>query len=82
MGGGGVPFLVVQWIRIRLQMQGIQVRSLFWEDATYHRATRPVPHNHWAVFQSREPQRPSPSALERVLLHKRSHRDEQPAHCN
>ena len=33
--------LVVQWIRIRLPMQGTQVRSLAWEDSMCCRATKP-----------------------------------------
>ena len=40
--------LVVQWLRIRLPMQGTRVRALVWEDPTYHRATGPVSHNYWA----------------------------------
>ena len=34
-------FLVVQWLRIRLPMQGTQVRSLVREDPTCCRATKP-----------------------------------------
>ncbi|KAJ8793328.1 hypothetical protein J1605_000323 [Eschrichtius robustus] len=40
--------LVVQWLRIRLPMQGTQVRSLVREDPTYHGATKPVRHNYRA----------------------------------
>ena len=40
--------LVVQWLRIRLPMQGTQVRALVWEDPTCHGATKPVRHNYWA----------------------------------
>ena len=40
--------MVVQWLRIRLPMQGTQVQALVWEDATYHGATKPVRHNYWA----------------------------------
>ena len=29
---------MAQWLRIRLQMQGIQVRALVWEDPTYRGA--------------------------------------------
>ena len=39
-------FLVVQWLRICLPMQGTQVRSLVLEDPTCHRATKPGPHNY------------------------------------
>ena len=37
--------LVVQWLRIRLPMQGTRVRALVWEDPTCRGATRPVSHN-------------------------------------
>ena len=37
--------LVAQWLRIRLPMQGTQVRALVWEDPTYRGATGPVSHN-------------------------------------
>ena len=36
--------LVVQWIRLRLPMQGTQLRSLVQEDPTCHRATKPMNH--------------------------------------
>ena len=32
--------LLVQWLKIRLPMQGTWVWSLVWEDPTCHRATR------------------------------------------
>ena len=38
--------LVVQWLRILLPMQRTQVRSLFQEDSTGHRTTKPVHHNY------------------------------------
>ncbi|KAJ8780568.1 hypothetical protein J1605_011483 [Eschrichtius robustus] len=38
--------LVVQWLRIRLPMQGTRVRALVWEDPTCRRATGPVSHNY------------------------------------
>ena len=41
-------FLVVQWLRIRLPMQGTQVRSLVREDPTCHEATKPVCYSYWA----------------------------------
>ena len=40
--------LVVQWLRIRLPMQGTWVQALVWEDPTYCGATKPVCHNYWA----------------------------------
>ena len=38
--------LVAQWLRIRLPMQGTQVRSLVQEDPTCRGATKPVCHNY------------------------------------
>ena len=38
--------LVVQWLRIRLPMQGTRVRALVQEDPTHHGATKPVCHNY------------------------------------
>ena len=38
--------LVVQWIRIRLPMQGTWVRALVREDPTCCRAAKPVHHNY------------------------------------
>ena len=38
--------LVVQWLRIRLPMQGTWVRSLVQEDPTCRGATKPVRHNY------------------------------------
>ena len=38
--------LVVQWLRIRLPMQGMWVRALVQEDPTSHEATKPVHHNY------------------------------------
>ena len=38
-------FLVVQWLRVRLPMQGAGVRALVREDPTCHRAAEPVRHN-------------------------------------
>ena len=43
-----VTSLVVQWLRIRLPMQGTQVRALVREDSTCRGATKPVHHNYWA----------------------------------
>ena len=40
--------LVVQWLRIRLPMQGTRVQSLGQEDPTSRRATKPTSHNYWA----------------------------------
>ena len=38
--------LVVQWLRIRLPMQGTRARALVQEDPTGLRATKPVRHNY------------------------------------
>ena len=38
--------LVVQWLRIRLLMQGTQVQALVQEDRTCRGAARPVRHNY------------------------------------
>ena len=38
--------LMVQWLRIRLPMQGTQVRALLQEDPTCHGATKPMRHNY------------------------------------
>ena len=40
--------LVVQWLRIRLPMQGTRVQALVWEDLTCRRAIKPVCHSYWA----------------------------------
>ena len=40
--------LVVHWLGIHLPMQGTWVRFLFWEDSTYHRATKPACANYSA----------------------------------
>ena len=40
--------LVAQWLRVRLPMQGTQVRSLVREGPTCRGATEPVHHNYWA----------------------------------
>ena len=40
--------LVAQWLRIRLKMQGTQVRSLVREDPICRGATKPMRHNYLA----------------------------------
>ena len=40
--------LVLQWLRIRLPMQGTWVRALVWEDPTCSGATKLLHHNYWA----------------------------------
>ena len=44
----GGTSLVVQWLRIRLPMQGTRVRSLVQEDPTCREATKLVRHNYQA----------------------------------
>ena len=41
-------FLVAQWLRIRLPMQGRQVQALVREDPTCLGAAKPMRHNSWA----------------------------------
>ena len=48
--------LVVQWLKIRLPMQGAWVWALVWEDPMCCGASKPVSHNYWAsVPQVLEP---------------------------
>ena len=70
-------FLVVQWLRIRLPMQGTRVQALVREDPTCWGAAKPMHNKYWAC----EPQLLKPAHLE-PMLRKRSHRDEKPAHYN
>ena len=46
---------VIQWLRIHLPMRGAWVRSLVWEDSTYHGATKPMHHDYRAHALSRSP---------------------------
>ena len=41
-----MDFLVLQWLRAFLKMQGTWVRSLVWEDSTCCGAAGPVPHSY------------------------------------
>ena len=68
-------FLVVQWLRICLPMQGTRVWSLVWEIFTCCRATKPVFCNYWA-------QAPSLCSVTRettamTSLHRATHRNER-----
>ena len=82
--------LVVQWLRIRLPIQGTRVRSLVKEDPTCREATKPVRHNYWACtlepvshnYWARMPQLLKPAHLEPMLCNKRSHHNEKPARHN
>ena len=75
--------LVVQWLRVRLVIQGPLVQSLVWKNSTCCRATKPVCHNSWA--QALDPLNHNhwnPCAVEPMLWNKRSHYNEKPAHHN
>ena len=82
--------LAVQWLRICLPRQGTRVWALVREDATCHRATKPVHHNYWACalepvshnYWAHVPQLLKPVSLESVLHNKRSRCNEKPAHRN
>ena len=63
-------FLVVQWLRICLSVQGTRVRSLVQEDSTCRGTARPL-HHYWG------PRTPEP-----VLCNKRSHCSEKPTHSS
>ena len=69
---------VVQWLRIHHSVQGIQVRSLVWEDPTGCRATKPKPHKHrtgaWEPWLLKHTH---PGAM---LCNERSHQNEKPVH--
>ena len=77
--------LVVQWLRIRLPVQGTQVGALVWEDPTCHGATKPVCHNYWACalepashdYWAREPQLLSPCATTTEAHAPRAHAPQQ-----
>ena len=72
--------LVAQWLRIRLPMQGTQVRALVREDPTCRRATKPVCYDYWACtlepashnYWAPVPQLLKPARLEPVLRNTRS----------
>ena len=82
--------LVVQWLGIRLPMQGTRVWALVQEDPTHCRAAKPERHNYWACALepashncwARMPQLLKPTCLEPVLGNKRSHLNEEPVHRN
>ena len=58
-------FLVAQWLRVCLPMQGTRVRALVWEDPTCPGATKPVSHNYWACASGAcAPQRERPRQWE------------------
>ena len=65
--------LVVQWLRIRLPVQGKQVPPLIWEESTCLGAAHPAHCSCWACALQ-------PECLEPVLRNKKSHGNEKPAH--
>ena len=83
-------FLVVQWLRIRLPMQGTWVWSVVPEDPTCPGATKPVRHNYWGCalepashnYWACVPQLLKPACLESEFHNKRSHHSEKPARHN
>ena len=84
-----VTSLVVQWLRIRLPMQGTWVQSLVREDPTCCGATKLVCHNYWACalehashnYWACVPQLLKPAHLKPVIRNKRSCHNERPVHC-
>ena len=82
--------LVAQWLRIHLPTQGTQVRALVREDPTCRGATKPMRRNDWACalepasynYWAHAPQLLKPACVEPMLLNKRSHQSEKPAHRN
>ena len=44
----GETFLMVQWLRIHLLMQGTPVQSLIWKDPTCRGPVKPLHRNYWA----------------------------------
>ena len=61
--------LVIQWLRIRLPVQGTGVQSLVWEDPTCRGATKPVHHNSWAhTLQLLKPMCLEPVPQQEMLL--------------
>ena len=82
--------LVVQWLRIRLPMQGTWVQALVQEDPTCRGATKPVRHNYWACslepashnYWAHVSQLLKPMCLEPMLCNKRSHRNKKHVHRN
>ena len=64
-------FLVIQWLRTCLPMQGTRIASLVWEDPTYCEK-QSVSHNYWTHRR----QLLRPALIESVLRNKRSHCNE------
>ena len=73
-------FLVAQWVRIHLPMQGAQAPPLIRKDPTRHTATTPLYQPPQLQSRPREPKPWSPPALEPVLCCKRYRRSERPVY--
>ena len=74
----GQAFLVAQWLRICLAVQGTRVQTLLWEDPACLRVTKPGSHSYWG----HEQQLVKPEHLEPQLGNKRSRCSEKRVHCN
>ena len=79
--------LVVQWLRIRLPMQGMWVRSQIWKDSTCHGATKPMIRNFWAhALEPRSyncwslPYSPCYATREATAMRSRKPRQSSPPH--
>ena len=75
--------LIVQWIGIRMAMQGSRIWSLIWKDPTFYRTTKLMCWNYWAcALEPRSCNDWSPHTLEPTLCNKRSHHSEKPVQRN
>ena len=74
-----MDFLVVQWLRIHLAVQGTQVRSLVQEDSTGLGATKPVHHNYGAHSPRACALQRETTAIKSSLAH---HNQRTPLHSN
>ena len=88
MKSGPWTFLVAQWLRICLPMQGTRVWALVQEDPTSCGATKPVHHNYWACalepkshnYSAHMSQLLKPMLLESALQNEGSHHNETHVH--
>ena len=80
--------LVVQWLGVRLSMQGTWVRAPVWEDPIHHRVAKPMHHSCWFCvlepashnYCALMPQLLKPTHPEPVLCNGRGHCNGGPAH--
>ena len=73
--------LMVQWLRIRLPMQGTRVQALVQKDPTCRGATKHVLQLLSLCSRALEPQLLKPMHLEPALRNQRGHCSEKPTHC-